>query len=162
MYVPAALTLGEAALLVKPFGPVQPTIVPFVLAVRVTLPVAHVIIPPVALTVGAVASSVTVAVPVAVHPFADCTVTVYVPAALTLGEAALLVKPFGPVQLTIVPFVFAVRVTLAVPHVITPPVALTVGGVASSVTVAVAVSVHPFVDCTVTVYVPAALTLGDV
>ena len=57
------------------------------MAPSVTLPVAHVITPPVAVTVGAVASLVTEAVAVAVHPLADCTVTVYVPATLTLGEA---------------------------------------------------------------------------
>ena len=44
---------------------------------------------------------------------------------------------------------------------ITPPVAVTVGEVVSSVTVAVAVAVHPLAASAVTVYVPGALTLGE-
>ena len=110
---PAALTLGDAALLVKPFGPVQPTIVPFVFAVRVTLAVAHVITPPVALTVGVVVSSVTVAVAVAVHPLGPCTVTVYRPATDTVGAAEVLVKPPGPVQPTTCALVFTLITVVA-------------------------------------------------
>ena len=76
-----------------------------------------------AVTVGRLVSSVTVAEAVAVHPLADCTVTVYVPATFTLGEANVLEKPLGPDQLTIVPVVFALKEALPLWHVITPPVA---------------------------------------
>ena len=98
---------------------------------------------------------------VSVHPLADSTVTVYVPGTCTEGDAKLVEKPFGPVQPTIEAFELALKVTLVVVQVISPPVAVTLGLVVSSVTVAVAVSVHPLADSTVTVYVPAALTLGE-
>ena len=119
------------------------------------------ITPPVAVTVGRFTSSVTVAVAVAVHPLADCTVTVYVPGTLTDGLASMLVNPLGPDQLTIVPVVLALNVTLPLSQVITPPVALTVGASVLAFTVAVAVAVHPLADDTVTVYTPASDTIGE-
>ena len=111
----------------KPLGPVHPTTDPSVVTPSVTLPAVHDITPPVAVTEGVEASLDTVAVPVAVHPLADATVTVYVPAALTLGEASVDVNPLGPDQLTIVASVVALRVTEVTVQVSTPPTAVTLG-----------------------------------
>ena len=111
----------------KPFGPVHPITDPSVDTPRVTLALWQVTCPPVALTDGAVVSSVTVAVAVAVHPLADATVTVYVPGALTAGLASLEANPLGPVHPVIVAVVAADSVTELVTHVIVPPVAVADG-----------------------------------
>lgn len=93
-------------------------------------------------------------------------VTVYVPAAFTVGEAVVPPEVIpDPAQLYVAPLV----VELAV---ITPEVviqsnvnelpAVTFGGVVLLVTVTVVVAVHPFAgSVTVTVYVPAAFTVGE-
>ena len=60
----------------------------------------------------------------------------------------------------IVPFVVADSMTLVSLQVIVPSVTLTLGACVSSVSVAVAVAVHPLDPSTVTVYVPEVLTAG--
>ena len=101
-----------------------------------------------------------------VHPFAELvTVTVYVPEELTLGLAVLPPETMpGPAQLKLVPVdVAAESTTDVVVAVSVPPVALAPGGLVFVATETVAVLVQP-VDTfvTVTVYVPAELTLGFV
>jgi len=89
------------------------------------------------------------------HPVAEfVTVTVYVPAALTLGFAVVPPETIpGPAQLKPVPDVVAAeRTTEVVVHVRVPPVALAPGNVAFVVTDAVAVLVQPLAELvTVTV-----------
>jgi hypothetical protein len=103
---------------------------------------------------------------VAVHPFAgSVTVTVYVPTALTLGLAV--VEPDtipAPVQLNVAPAVddepFRTTEDAEQLSVCDAP-ALAFGAVALELTATVDVAVQPFPgSVTVTVYVPAAFTVG--
>jgi hypothetical protein len=68
----------------------------------------------------------------------------------------------APLQLKFDPDVDeAERMTDVVPHVRVPPLALAPGGVVFELTDAVAVLTHPFTEfVTVTVYMPAELTVG--
>ena len=99
-----------------------------------------------------------------VQPFAELvTVTVNVPAELTLGLAVVPPETIpGPAQLNPVPLVVAAeRTTDVVVHVSVPPVALAPGAEIFALTAAVDVLVQPLDDVvTVTVYVPLELTLG--
>lgn len=120
-----------------------------------------------AVTFGGVLLLITFTVAVVVHPLAgSVTVTVYVPAAFTVGEdvAPPAVIPV-PVQLYVAPVVveFAVMVPLVVVQFNDndePAVAF--GTVVLLDTLTVVVAVHPFAgSVTVTVYVPAEFTVGD-
>jgi len=97
----------------------------------------------------------TSAVAVLVQPFAEfVTVTVYVPAQVTVGFAVLPPEAIhGPDQTKPVPDVVAAERTAdVVVQLSVPPVALAPGGVLFSFTSAVAVLVQPFAELvTVTV-----------
>lgn len=107
----------------------------------------------------------TVTVAVAVHPFAGLvTVSVYVPAALTVGVAVFPPDTIpGPLQEKVAPLVeeepFSVAVVVPQVIVCGEP-ALALGGVIFCVTFTVAVFVHPAGLVTVSVYVPGAFTVG--
>jgi hypothetical protein len=119
-------------------------------AVSVELPPEHIVAgDAVAVTVGGT-FTVTVTVAVFVHPFASVPVTVYV-----VVEAGVTVMelPVPPVLQLYVEAPDAVSVELPPEHIVAgDAVAVTVGG-AFTVTVTVAVFVHPFASVPVTVYV---------
>jgi len=146
-------------------GPAQLKLVPLVVAAERTVVLdAQVSVPPVALAPGAVVFAVTDAVAVLVHPLDELvTVTVKVPAELTLGFAVVPPETMpDPAQLKPVPDVDAAeRTTDVAVHVSDPPVALAPGVVLFRLTDAVAVLVHPLEEfVTVTVNVPVELTVG--
>lgn len=125
------------------------------------------IAPAPAVTLGGETIFVTATVVVEVHPLlGSVTVTVYVPAAFTVGEAVVppAVIP-APVQLYVAPLV--VELALIVPLVViqfneSAEPAVAFGGTVLLVTVTVVVDVHPLAGSVmVTVYVPAAFTVGD-
>jgi len=157
VYVPVELTLGFAVVPPETIpGPAQLKPVPDVVAAeRTTDVVVQVSCPPVALAPGVDPSLFTRAVAELVQPFAELvTVTVYVPAELTLGFAVVPPETIpGPAQLKPVPDVVAAeRTTDVIAHVSVPPVALAPGGVILLLTSAVAVLVHPLTEfVTVTV-----------
>ena len=107
-----------------------------------------------------------VAIAVAVQPLlGSVTVTVYVPAAFTVGLDVVppLVIP-TPDQLYVAPVVVELALTVPTPVVqligVDVP-AVTFGAALFALTDTVVVAVHPlFGSVTVTVYVPAALTVG--
>ena len=166
VYVPDSLTVGLAV--VPPDiipGPAQLKLVPLLVdAESMTDVVVQVSVPPDALAPGVIAPSIARAVAVLVHPFVEfVTVTVYVPAELTVGFSVVPPETIpGPAQLNPVPVdVVADRTIDVVAHVSVPPVALAPGVTMSSLTSAVAVLVQPLAELvTVTVNVPVALTLG--
>ena len=136
-------------------------------AVNVPLVVVHVIVSDEeAVALGAVVLLLTFTVDVPVHPFdGSVTVTVYVPAAFTVGEEDVppLTIP-GPLQEydgLEIPVLAEM-----IPEVVVqfnakgePPV--TLGAVVFELTLTLAVLVHPLaVLVTVTVYVPVAFTVG--
>jgi hypothetical protein len=102
----------------------------------------------------------------AVHPFDGLvTVKVYVPAALTVGVAVVTPETIpGPVQLNVAPLVLdePLSVTEVTEHVNVCDVpAFAFGAPAAELTLTVFVAVQPFAgSVTVTVYVPATLTVG--
>ena len=94
---------------------------------------------------------------VSVHPFAAVTVTVYVPAELTLVAAVV-----APLLQEYVPPPVAVKLILVVVHVRTVVVGAVIaatGAVLFCVIVMDSVSVNPVGPVTVTIYVPGAVTL---
>ena len=100
--------------------------------------------PPVALAPGGVFRSMTSAVAVLVQPLAEfVTVTVYVPAELTVGFAVVSPLTMPDPDQRNVPPPAAERTTEVVVQVSVPPVALAPGDVLSRLTDAVAVLVHP-------------------
>ena len=108
--------------------------------------------PPVALAPGLVLSSSTRAVAVLVQPFEPVTVTVYVPAELTVGFAVVLPLTMPDPDQRNVPPPAAERTTDVVVQVNVPPVALAPGGVTLLFTQASAVLVQPLAEfVTVTV-----------
>src|SRR5450759_2034325 len=112
--------------------------------------------------VGTVLSNVVVALAVAVHPMAPVTVTVKVPAVLTVSAADAPTTVL-PSDHEYVPPPLAVSVVLGVVQFNARPLLLliaTVGKVLSNVVVALAVAVHPMAPVTVTVKVPAVLTIS--
>ena len=122
-----------------------------------------------ALTFGKLASNVTTATSVAVHPLTGfVTVSVYVPAALTVGVAVVAPDTIFPPPLAtqpkVTPGVVEVpsRAMDVVVHVsILSAPAFAFGGVLFRVTSATSVAVHPLTGfVTVSVYVPAASTIG--
>ncbi len=94
---------------------------------------------------------------VSVQPFEEVTVTVYVPAEVTLVAAVIapLLQEYVPPPVAVKPILVAVHVRTVVVGVV---IAAT-GAVIFCVIVIDSVSVHPFADVTVTVYVPAEVTL---
>jgi hypothetical protein len=94
---------------------------------------------------------------VSAHPFADVTVTVYVPAELTLVAAVVapLLQEYVPPPVDVKPILVAVHVRTVVVGVV---IAAT-GAVIFCVIVMDSVSVQPFEEVTITVYVPAEVTL---
>jgi len=165
VYVPDELTVGLAVVLPETIpGPDQLKLVPPPAAESTTDVVVQVSVPPVALAPGVALSSLTNAVVVLVQPLAELvTVTVNVPAELTVGLAVVLpfVMPV-PAQLKLVPPPDdADRTTDVVVQVSVPPSALAPGGVLFRFTNAVAALVQPPAEfVTVTVYIPAELTVG--
>jgi hypothetical protein len=94
---------------------------------------------------------------VSVQPFAEVTVTVYVPAEVTLVAAVV-----APLLQEYVPPPAAVKVMEVVVHVrtvVAGAVIAATGAVLFCVIVIDSVSVQPFAEVTVTVYVPAEVTL---
>ncbi|MBL0238322.1 MAG: hypothetical protein IPQ02_17455 [Saprospiraceae bacterium] len=114
-------------------------------------------LPPVIVTTG-FGSTVNVRLAVPVHPFASVTVTLYVPAALTLILCVVAVVDHKYVNGAVPTLAFAVNVLLVPAHILVSPVIVTTG-FGSTVNVRLAVPVHPFASVTVTLYVPAVLTL---
>jgi hypothetical protein len=157
VYVPDAVTVGLAVVPPDAMpGPAQLKPVPDeVAAERTTDVVVQVRVPPVALAPGSVPLEVTSVVAVLVQPLAEfVTVTVYVPAAFTVGLAVVPAERTpGPAQLKLAPLVVvAERTVVLEAHVRVPPVALAPGGVVLQLIPAVAVLVHPlalFVTVTV-------------
>ena len=98
---------------------------------------------------------------VEVQPLAPVAVTVYVPAAVMLADAAL-PKPLSheyelpPVAVTLIDVV--VQVNSVTPVLLVIPA---VGAVVFDVTVMLAVEIQPLAPVTVTVYVPADVILAD-
>jgi len=111
---------------------------------------------------GGVTFSITIVVAVEVHPFTgSVAVTVYIPGSVTIALAVLAANPPGPVHEYVAPAIeVALTVTLVMSQVSGPSLlAVTPGSVTFSITVVVAVDVHPFTgSVTVTVYVPGAVT----
>jgi hypothetical protein len=110
-------------------------------------------------TVGTVLSNVVVALAVAVQPFGLVTVTVNVPAVVIAPELATA----EPLLHKYVPPPLAVKVVLGIVQDKAKPllfVIATVGTVLSKVVVALAVAVQPFGLVTVTVNVPAVVTVN--
>ena len=108
---------------------------------------------------GVVLSNVVVSLAVAVQPFAPVTVTVHVPAVVTVIEAVV-----APVLHKYVPPPLAVSVVLGTAQVSAKPLSLEMdafGVVLSNVVVTLAVAVQPFAPVTVTVHVPAVVTVMD-
>ena len=157
VYIPAAVTLFVDD--VPP--PLQAYVTPVDgLAVNVTLVTLQLKSPLLAaLAVGAVVFELTVTLAVELHPFElSVTVTVYVPAAVTIFVDD--VPP--PLQAYVTPVDgLAVNVTLVTLQLKSPLLAaLAVGAVVFELTVTLAVELHPLaLSVTVTVYVPAAVTL---
>lgn len=173
VYVPATPRSVEDAFGVVPAGFPDPSVhanvAPGVdeLALTVTVGIAHVSVcaaPGVTFGVPVFELMVMFAVPV--QPFdGSVTVTVYEPAALTVGVAVFppLTIP-GPLQEYdgLLTGVDAVNVPLVVVHVmVSAELADALGAVVLLLTFTVDVPVHPFEgSVTVTVYVPAAFTVG--
>jgi len=111
--------------------------------------------------VGGVLSNVVVALACDVHPLAPVTVTVYVPAVLTVIDGVVCTGVVfheydtPPLAVSVVPGVVQLK---ASPLLL---VTDTVGSVLSNVVVTLACDVHPFAPVTVTVNVPAVLTVID-
>lgn len=170
VYVPAVFTVGVAVLPPETIpGPDQLNVAPLVeeepFRLTVTAEQLNVCEVP-AFAFGAVVFEFTIACAVAVHPFAGSeTVTVYVPAAFTVGVAVFPPEIIpGPVQLNVAPPVeeepFMLTVVAEQLNVCEDP-AFAFGAVVFEFTIAWAVAVHPFDGSeTVTVYVPAVLTVG--
>ena len=161
--VPDVLTLGFAVVSPETIPvPDQLKVAPAVdeLADSTTDVVVHVSVPPVALAPGDEMFWLTSAVAVLVQPLEPVTVTVYVPAELTLGFAVVSPSMPVPAQLKLPP-PDAERTTDVVVQVSVPPSALAPGAVLFKFTNADAVLVQPPAEfVTVTVYVPLALTSG--
>jgi hypothetical protein len=128
-------------------GPLQLNPVPLVVVPeRTTAVVVLVSVPPVALAPGAVVLLFTEAVAALVQPFEEfVTVTVYVPAELTLGLAVLPPDTIPvPAQLKVVPAVVTTEITTdVVVQVSVPPTALAPGTPLLRLTNAVARLAHP-------------------
>jgi hypothetical protein len=155
VYVPAELTLVAAVVapLLQEYVPPPVDVKPILVAVHVRTVVVGVVIA----ATGAVIFCVIVIDSVSVHPFADVTVTVYVPAELTLVAAVV-----APLLQEYVPPPVAVKLIPVVVHVRTVVIGAVIaatGAVIFCVIVIDSVSVHPFADVTVTVYVPVAVIL---
>lgn len=170
MYVPAAFTVGVAEFPPEIIpGPFQLNVAPAVEEepFRLTEPfVQFSVCAAPAFAFGAAVLEFTSTCEVAVHPFAGSVqVSVYVPAALTVGVAVVPPEVIpGPPQLNVAPLVEEdpFNVALAVEQFIVCAVpAFAFGAVVFEFTIACAVAVHPFEgSVTVTVYVPAAFTVG--
>jgi hypothetical protein len=155
VYVPGAVTLVAAVVapLLQEYVPPPVAVKPILVAVHVRTVVVGVVIA----ATGEVIFCVIVIDSVSVQPFAEVTVTVYVPGAVTLVAAVV-----APLLQEYVPPPVAVKPILVVVHVRTVVVGVVIaatGAVLFCVIVIDSVSVHPFVAVTVTVYVPAELTL---
>lgn len=151
VYVPVAVTVGFADEPPETIpGPDQLKLVPeTVAAERGREVIVQVSVPPEALAPGGAVLLLTDAVVVLVHPVAEfVTVTVYVPAAVTIGVAVLSPDTIPPpAQLKFVPDVVDTeRTTDVVVQVNVPPFAVDPGGVAEEFTATVAVLVHPFAE----------------
>src|ERR1035437_1430693 len=151
--VPAVLT--DIACVAAPVGHKK---VPVPFAVKVVLDVVQFNARPLSVMpdAGGVLSNVVVAVPVAVHPLAPVTVTLKVPAVLTVIACVV-----APVDQKEVPGPFADKGGLDVVQFNARPLSVMpdAGGVLSNVVVAVPVAVHPLAPVTVTLKVPAVLTV---
>jgi hypothetical protein len=162
VYVPAAVTF-KVAELPTVVDPLLHEYVPPPVAVKlidVVVQVSTVVAGAVIAAVGAVMFCVIVIDSVSVHPFAEVTVTVYVPAAVTF-KVAELPTVVDPLLHEYVPPPVAVKLIDVVVHVsavVAGAVIAAVGAVMFCVIVIDSVSVHPFAEVTVTVYVPAAVT----
>jgi hypothetical protein len=134
--------VGLLAVEVKPFGPVQIYVLPPV-ALKAIVPPVHTEVAK-AVIVGVVLT-VTLTVAFEVHPPTAVPVTLYTPtftalALLIIGFCKVEVKPFGPVQIYVLPPVALNEIVPPV-HTVLPEAVIV--GVVLTVTLTVAFEVHP-------------------